>query len=259
MEPTILVFAWFWLGQPPVTSQIPFSSPALCREARRDLLDDRKRALEEGGDARKVPQLSAVCLSAPDGKAAPVPTQVQAQVAASAPVAAPPPSGGMDWLAGQPVNLLDWGLQRAANSIEAIRSIKVTSDANGTAKEESLDVDFSLVEASRMKYTIQGIVVANTAELVNDYYCVAALKAWRLAVLKANGDKPSASLDVWFSHSDRNPAERPKTLADTIAANFDFKMTVNGPDPQPVVSCATPFAVDPALPAAPAKMPPLQK
>ncbi|MEI7610796.1 MAG: hypothetical protein WCJ64_25715 [Rhodospirillaceae bacterium] len=239
MDPTILVFAWFWLGQQPATSQIPFSSMALCQDARRNLIDDRKRALEETNDSRRVPQLTAVCL--PTGPGKPAATQTATA------------SGGMDWLISQPLNLLDWGLQRAANSIEAIRSIKVVYDMNGTAKDDVLDVDFSLVETSRFKYTIQGTVTTKAAELANESYCMAALKAWRQAVLKANGDKPSASIDVWFVHADRNPAERPKALADTIAANFDFKMTINGPDPQSVVSCLTSFAADPVLPAPSAK------
>ena len=236
MGPAILVFAWFWLGQQPATSQIPFSSMAMCQEARQNLLEDRKRALVEAGDSRRVPQLQASCLAAGPGK----PSGAQT----------PAPSGGMDWLVSQPLNLLDWGLQRAANSIEAIRAIKVTYEMNGAPAEDTLDVDFSLAEAGRMKYLIQGTVLVKAPEQVGEYYCIAALKAWRQAVLKANGDKPSASIDVWFTHADRNPGDRPKALADSVAANFDFKMTVNGPGQQPAVSCLTPFATDPVLPAA---------
>ncbi len=243
MDPAILVFAWFWLGQQPATSQIPFSSMALCQNARRDLLDDRKQALEEAGDARRVPQLMASCLAA--GAAKPPAAQAAA------------PSGGMDWLVSQPLNLLDWGLQRAANSIEAIRSIKVNYETNGAPAEDTVDVDFSLVETGRMKYLIQGTIIAKAPELASESYCAAALKAWRQAVLKANGDKPSVSIDVWFSHTDRNPADRPRNLADGVAANFEFKMTVNGPGRQPAVSCLTSFAADPAAPpASPAPLPP---
>ena len=241
MDPTILVFAWFWLGQQPATSQISFSSTALCQEARRNLIDDRKRALEDTGDPRKVPQLTAVCLPTGDGK--------------STPARASAPTAGMDWLLSHPINLLDWGLQRTANSIEGVRSIKITYAVDGTPKEDVLDVDFSLLESSRLKYTIQGTIVARGPELVTDYYCKAALKAWRHAVLGTNGDKPSASLDIWFSHADLNPSERPKNLADAIAANFEFKMTVNAPDTQPAVSCLTPFGVEPTLPVTPAKTP----
>ena len=247
MDPTILVFAWFWLGQQPATSQIPFSTMALCQSARQNLIDDRKRALQEGGDSHRVPQLTAICLAAGEGKPAPAVTPPPTPAAA--------PASGMDWLLGQPVNLLDWGLQRAANSIESVRSIRVVSEINGAPKDDLLDVDFFLAETGRLKYTIQGTVSTKAAEQVNDYYCVVTLKSWRQAVLKSNGDKPAASLDRWFSHADRSPADRPKALADSIAANFDFKMTVIGPEAQQLVSCATPFAVDPPLPAAPAKPP----
>ena len=253
MDPTILVFAWFWLGQQPATSQIPFSTMALCQSARQNLIDDRKRALQDNGDARRVPQLTAVCLAAGEGK--PAPAQAAAQAAAAAPVPAAAPASGMDWLIAQPVNLLDWGLQRAANSIESVRSIRVVSDVNGAPKDDLLDVDFFLAETGRLKYTIQGTVSAKAAGQVSDPYCVAALKSWRQAVLKSSGDKPAASLDRWFSNAERSPADRPKGLADSIAANFDFKMTVVGPEAQQMVSCATPFAVDPPLPAAPAKPP----
>ena len=241
MDPTILVFAWFWLGQQPATSQISFSSMTLCQEARRNLTNDRKKAIEETSDPRKVPQLTAVCL--PTGDSKPTPARASA------------PPAGMDWLLSQPINLLDWGLQRAANSIEGVRSIKISYAMDGIPKEDVLDVDFSLLESSRLKYTIQGTIVAKGAELVTDYYCKVALKAWRQAVLGANGDKPSASIEVWFSHADHNPSERPKNLADAIAANFEFKMTVNGPGTQPAVSCLTPFGVGPTIPVAPAKTP----
>ncbi len=258
MDPALLVFAWFWVGQQPATSQIQFSSMAQCQEARQALTGDRKRALEETGDSRRVPQLTATCLATGPAKPATAAQPAVAHVAV--------PAGGIDWLASQPVNLLDWGLQRAANSIETVRSVRVVYEVNGAAAEDVVDVDFSLAESGRQKYLIQGMVLAKTPELVSEAYCVSALRAWRQAVLKINGDKPSASIDVWFSHADRGGAERPKALAETVAAGFEFKMTINGAGngagQQAPVSCLTPFALDPvavAAPALPAKVAPGQK
>ncbi len=240
MDPAILVFAWFWVGQPPTASQIQFSSMALCQEARHALANDRKRALDDIGESRRVPQLTATCLATtPASPTSPAATRAAAN--------------GIDWLASQSVNLLDWGLQRAANSIETVRSIRVIHDLNGAPTEDIVDVDFSLAESGRQKYLIQGMVLAKSPERVSEAYCVAALRAWRQAVLKINGDKPSASIDVWFSHADRGSAERPKALAEAVASSFEFKMTLNSASSQTPVSCATPFALEPALEPPPAK------
>ena len=149
----------------------------------------------------------------------------------------------------QPVNLLDWGLQRAANAIEPVRSITVGGDLDGAAIEDRVEVEFSLVETARFKYTIQGLIAARSPNRLSDAYCSAALKAWRQAVLKSNGDKPSAALDLWFSHTDRVGAERPKGLADALAGNFEFKMSIGGGVEQPVVSCSTPVAAEPVTAA----------
>ena len=222
---------------------------ALCQDARQALASDRKHALDEAGDQRRVPQLSATCIATGPAKPALIPAPTPATV-----TPLPPPTG-IEWLAGQPINLLDWGLQRAANSIEAIRSIRVAYSLNGTPTEDVLDVDFSLAEIGRLKYIIQGAVLVKAPEALTETYCIAALRAWRQAVLKSNGDRPANTIDVWFSHAERNLTDRPKNLAESVVGNFEFKMTVNGPgagagQPSPI-SCTTPFAVEPAPPPPP--------
>ncbi|MEI8393196.1 MAG: hypothetical protein WCF85_00570 [Rhodospirillaceae bacterium] len=258
MDAAILIFAWFWTGQAPAGMQVPFPSMASCQEARQNLFDDRKRALgEAGGAGHRVPQLSATCVAAAPPAVLPAlkasePASQPSPVAtppAAAPAQQPVTPAGLEWLVSRPVNLLDWGLQKAVNTIEAVHAIKVIYQVNGAAAEDFVNVDFSLSEAGHLKYTIQGAVTARLPEMVNETYCIAAVKAWREAVLKINGDNPLASIEDWFIRADRNPAERPPNLAESIAAGFDFKMTINGLGQQPGLSCQTAFVEEPTAPA----------
>ncbi|CAK0740522.1 conserved hypothetical protein [uncultured Gammaproteobacteria bacterium] len=237
MEPTILVFTWFWLNHSPVSTQIEFSTMALCQDARQNMIRDRKRVVEDyvekskrrsdDSDSRRVPQLAAACVAL-------VPRKVPADQAS-----------GADWLMSQPVNVLDWGLQKVASTADSIRSIKVIYDHDGIHSDESLGVDFTLNDTGQFKYVIQASVTTRSPELVSDRYCLAALSAWRQAVLRTNGDNPSASIIEWFSHADRNQPSPPKKIAEAIASNFDFKMTINGIGNQPSINCTTPFAAAP--------------
>ena len=237
MDAAVLVFTWFWLNQQPVSSQISFSSMALCQEARQTMLHDRKRALEDSDAPQRVPQLAIACIAA--GPAKPAHADVS----------------GLDWLMSQPVTLLDWGLQKLANTADAVRSVTIPADRDGVAGEDNAAVDFSLIDSGGGRFAIQGTMTPKSAEQLTERHCRAALKVWRQTVLGANRDKPAASIDEWFSHADRNAARRPKNLAETVAASFEFRMTLNGIDVQPAISCATPFTVDPDPPT-PAPPPP---
>jgi hypothetical protein len=251
MEPAILVFTWFWLNHPPVGSQIAFPSMALCQEARQNLVNERKQALNKADDSRQVAQLFASCVAtAPTAPTAPAATH-------PAPHPVPGPVTGIDWLMAQPVNLLDWGLQRLANSTESIRSVTIASAQDGVPARDVVDVDFSLVDSGQFKFTIQGTINAKSPAMVTEGYCLGALKAWRRAVLQPYGDNPSSALEAWFSHADRNGGARPQNLAETVSAAFEFRVLVNSPDQQPGISCATPFAIDPQLAARAPTVPPV--
>ncbi|CAK0744479.1 hypothetical protein CCP1ISM_10019 [Azospirillaceae bacterium] len=242
MDPAILVFTWFWLNHPPAIAQIEFPSMALCQTARQGLIRDRKRVLDEmaersrkntDDDLRSVPQLAALCV-----------------VTAAKKVAGDPgggPGAGVDWLMGQPVNLLDWGLQKVANAADAVRAITVVHTHDEVRSEETLGVDFTLNDNGQFKYSIQGTVMLRSPGPVTDGYCRAALAAWRQAVLRSGGGNPSASLAEWFSHANRTHPAPPKPIAEALVASFEFKMTVNTAGAQSGISCTTAFAAEPAV------------
>jgi hypothetical protein len=240
MDPAILVFTWFWLNHPPATSQIEFPSMTLCQTARQGLMRDRRRVLDElserskknsDDDLRTVPQLAALCVATAPKKAA------------------VDPGGGIDWLMGQPINLLDWGLQKVANAADAVRTITVAHEHDGVRNEETLGVDFTLNDTGQFKYTIQGTVMLRSSGPLTDGYCRAALAAWRQAVLRSGGGNPSVSLTEWFSHADRAHPAPSRTIAEALATSFEFKMTVNTVGTQPGISCTTAFAVEPTAKA----------